>query len=68
MPNLKVGDEVDLGKGYDWYAETKTALAETKSFFKSNIKTINAITRAFTTISADDEESSDAKLCKGKVK
>jgi len=40
MENLNVGDEVNLGEGYDWYTETK-------NFFRANIKTINAITKTF---------------------
>ena len=48
MDGLKVGDEIDLGKGYDWAKETEQASRETQQFFKSNIKTINVITRAFT--------------------
>ena len=47
MNKLKVGDDVDLSKGYDWAAETKQALDQTQKFFKTNIKTINAITKAF---------------------
>jgi len=47
MKKLNVGDEVDLGKGYDWYIETKKALDVTRDFFKSNAKTIDAVTKAF---------------------
>ncbi len=47
MEQLQVGDEVDLGKGYDWYQETKKALNTTIDFFKSNAKTIDVITKAF---------------------
>ena len=47
MKALNVGDELDLAKGYDWYIETKNALDITRNFFKSNAKTIDAVTRAF---------------------
>jgi len=55
MATLRVGDEIDLGKGYDWYYEIRTALAEARTFFSVNVDTINGITRAFTTTSADGE-------------
>ena len=47
MKQLEVGDEIDLGKGYDWHDQTKRALNLTRDFFRANAKNIDAITRAF---------------------
>jgi len=57
MENLNVGDEVNLGKGHDWYYDTKKALDATKNFFESNIKIINVITKAFIN-DAENEDTS----------
>lgn len=48
LKELKVGDSIDLSTGYDHFKDTKEALEQTQKFFKSNIKTIEAITNAFT--------------------
>lgn len=43
MEELKVGDEIDLGKGYDFMNETKEALSITKKFIDGNKKVIESI-------------------------
>ena len=42
-----VGDVIDLGKGHDFYKDTKIALQETSNFIKANRKVIDTITEAF---------------------
>jgi len=44
MGKLKVGDEIDLGKGYDFMHDTKEALSSTQKLLKDNRKVIDAIT------------------------
>lgn len=48
LKELKVGDSIDLGTGYNHHRDTKEALKQTQQFFEANIKTIEAITNAFT--------------------
>lgn len=43
MGYLAVGDEVDLGKGYDFFQDTKGALKKTEEFIKSNKEVIEMI-------------------------
>jgi len=43
MDPLEVGDEIDLGKGYDFAADSATALQKTQAFIAANDKTIKAI-------------------------
>lgn len=49
MKKLEVGDEVDLGKGHDWFSQTNVALRETQNFFKAHSHNIEAICKAFAT-------------------
>ena len=44
---MEIGKEIDLGKGFDFSGDVKNALNKTRDFFKSNSKTIKAITDAF---------------------
>lgn len=43
MQSLKVGQEIDLGKGYDFNSDTNHALGKTQDFIKSHEKIIKAI-------------------------
>jgi hypothetical protein len=43
MNELSVGQEVDLGKGYDHAREIKAAFDNTRAFIDSNQKVVNAI-------------------------
>lgn len=43
LNRLKIGDIIDLGKGHDFWIETKTALKTTEEFISKNKKTINTI-------------------------
>ena len=40
---LKVGDVIDLGKGYDFYQQTSAALKKTQDFIESHETVIKAI-------------------------
>ena len=40
---LKVGDTINLGKGYDFYHKTKEALNTTQEFINNNRKVIDTI-------------------------
>ena len=43
LDRLKVGEEVDLGKGHDFHQDTKIALEQTTAFIESNKKVIDTI-------------------------
>ena len=45
MDRLKIGDDVNLGAGYDYMTDTKSAMDTTRQFIKDNEKVINAIIR-----------------------
>jgi hypothetical protein len=40
---LKVGEEIDLGKGYDFFTQTTEALGTTKKFIEQNKTVIDTI-------------------------
>ena len=56
MKELEVGSEINLADGHDWYSKTKKALDDTKAFFNSNIRNIDAITKAFTMTIQENKE------------
>lgn len=43
MERLKVGDDIDLSKGYKFHEEIQAALKQSQAFIEANAKTINAI-------------------------
>lgn len=43
LPKLKVGDEVDLGRGYKFASEIKDAMTKTRDFVQANQKVVTAI-------------------------
>ena len=45
MDRLKIGDDVDLGSGYDYMVDTKRAMDTTRKFIEDNGKIIDAIIR-----------------------
>jgi len=60
IDDLKVGQSIDLGKGFDHLREIRDAFSETQKFVKSNEKVINAITSGLLLIANDaikDEQS-----------
>lgn len=52
---LSVGQEVDLGKGYDYKRDIDAALCTTKKFIEGNRKIIDAIMNGLTVASIRDE-------------
>jgi hypothetical protein len=50
LERLSAGDTVDLGTGYDFHDDIKTALETTKKFIKDNQKTVNAIMNGLTVV------------------
>lgn len=55
MKKLNIGDEVNLGKGYDYHRETKAALEKTQEFFKSHTDVIRAITNGLLIINKEEQ-------------
>ncbi|SBV93230.1 hypothetical protein KL86DPRO_10498 [uncultured delta proteobacterium] len=43
MKKFEVGDEVDLGKGYDFSVQTQNAMKKTEDFIAGNKEIIEAI-------------------------
>jgi len=43
LKTMEIGQEFDLGKGYDFAEETKEALKKTEEFIKANEKVVSAI-------------------------
>jgi hypothetical protein len=62
MEKLKIGEIIDLGRGYDFASEISTAMSKTSEFIESNKKIINAIMNGITIIKNSDaqEDESDA--------
>jgi len=52
---LRIGQEVDLGLGYDYRGEMRDALDKTKKFIESNKKIIEAIMNGLTITSINEE-------------
>lgn len=48
LGRIKVGDCVDLGRGYDFHADTINALKKTEEFVRGNKQIIEAITEGIT--------------------
>lgn len=51
---LSVGQEIDLGKGYNHARDIKDALDKTREFIKSNQKVVNAIINGLAVIGAEN--------------
>jgi hypothetical protein len=51
MEKLSIGDEIDLGTGYDFKSDIESALRTTKEFIRKNQKTVNAIMNGLTVVS-----------------
>ena len=43
LPELKIGESVDLGKGYNYAVDIASALKSTRDFVKDNQKVVTAI-------------------------
>lgn len=44
MKSVEVGEEIDLGKGYNFSSDIRDAMKKTSEFIGANKKIINAIT------------------------
>jgi hypothetical protein len=44
MERVEVGEEIDLGRGYDFSADIRSAMNKTSEFIDANKKIISAIT------------------------
>lgn len=55
LSTIKVGDGIDLSKGYDFYKDTTAALEKTKAFIDSNKKVIEAIFSGINTMAGMTE-------------
>jgi len=55
LGRLSEGEEIDLGKGYDFMIDTKEALKKTSEFIESNKKIIKTMLDGITLL--DDERS-----------
>ena len=44
MKSVEVGEEIDLGKGYDFSVDIRDAMGKTSEFIKANKKIVSAIT------------------------
>ena len=52
--DLKVGDEIDLSKGFDHASEIKSALNESKKFIEASSKIVAAITTGIALCNTED--------------
>ena len=59
LTKLKEGDQLDLGKGYSFFNETKRALKKTQEFLESNQEIISTILSGITIIGVDQSEKED---------
>lgn len=55
MKRLKIGDHVDLSRGYDFADEARAACKATEEFIKNNSKMIRAIMDGITILGAKDK-------------
>lgn len=56
MGTLKVGDEVDMGQGYNFFHQTQDALKKTEEFITSNKKVIEMIVTGISVMTRGDKE------------
>jgi hypothetical protein len=54
---LKVGEEVDLGTGYDWSSKISSALHQTQEFVKANKPIIQSLMEGYSVLTALGKES-----------
>lgn len=55
MPPLKIGNEVDLGKGYDYAGDIEKAMESTRKFIADNGKIVEAILNGLSIESRNDQ-------------
>jgi len=66
MGKIKVGDDIDLGKGYDFHNDAINALKKTEEFIRGNKHIIEAITNGIT-VAANMESASYTNNHKGSM-
>lgn len=54
LNEMKVGTEINLGKGHDFMREIKSAVGETQKFLKLNKEIIKSITDGINIINTED--------------
>jgi hypothetical protein len=57
LKKLKVGDEVDLGKGYDFASDIKESMMTTRGFIEANKEIIEAIMNGMQVIGRIEEKT-----------
>lgn len=57
LERLQVGQEIDLGRGYDFHRETMSALKKTEEFISANREVINSILNGITLLGNSRERS-----------
>jgi hypothetical protein len=57
LKKLKVGDEVDLGKGYDFERQIRESMSKTRGFIEANKEIIEAIMNGMQVISRTEGET-----------
>lgn len=61
LKTLSVDQVVNLGKGHDFFRDTKIALEETRKFFESHESTVKAISNGFL-LTVDEPENLDITI------
>lgn len=56
MSYLKTGDEIDLGKGYNFKQDTAAALVKTREFIEANKTIIESIINGITVMAREESE------------
>ncbi len=59
LSRLKIGEIVNLGKGYDWCRDTESALRETKTFIEKNKKIVKIIMEGFSILGELSEKEQE---------
>ena len=60
LKSLEVGDSIDIGSGYDFSHDIKTAMETTRNFINDNSRIVEAILRGLTISSSVDTRESEA--------
>lgn len=61
MKKLEVGDEVDLGKGYDFSVQTQNAMKKTEDFIAGNKEIIEAILNGISVVGHASQPEEEAE-------
>ena len=61
MKKFEVGDEVDLGKGYDFSVQTQNAMKKTEDFIAGNKEIIEAILNGISVVGHASQPEDEAE-------